>query len=189
MSVSLPGDRIHRIRYFTAIISQRPGHPDATQNQLTYLRALGTIPNLTIDYGHFLTHAVRMKLVQTIGGRRTVEVWKTEEKGSDVNLATRMLCDAYDGDFDVAVVISNDSDLLPPIRIIRSRFNLPVGVLNPQIGFPNPTTGQYPKPKNSFALKREVTFYRPIRPSALARCLFPTLLRDSNGTITKPTRW
>jgi hypothetical protein len=184
---SLPGDRIHNIRYFTAIISQRPGHPDATQNQLTYLRALGTIPNLTIDYGHFLTHSVRMKLVQPIGVRRSVDVWKTEEKGSDVNLATRMLCDAFDDDFDVAVVISNDSDLLPPIRVIRQRFNLPVGVLNPQVGFPSPVTGRYPKVKTSFALKREVTFYRPLRPSVLAGCQFPTQLRDARGTITKPT--
>lgn len=67
---SLPGDHIHRIRYFTAVISKRPGHPNATQNQLTYLRALATIPNLTIDYGHFLTNQVRMKLIRPIGGRQ-----------------------------------------------------------------------------------------------------------------------
>lgn len=130
-----------------------------------------------------------MKLVRPIGGRQTVEVWKTEEKGSDVNIATRMLCDAFDGDFDVAVVISNDSDLLPPIRVIRHRFNLPVGVLNPQIGFPDPTTRRYPKPRNSFALKQAATFYRPIRPSVLAASSFPAQLTDPNGTITKPTSW
>jgi hypothetical protein len=186
---SLPGDQIHRIRYFTTLINQRPGHPNATQNQQIYLRAVRTLPNLTIDFGHFLTRKVRMTLVQPIGGRRTVEVWKTEEKGSDVNLATRMLCDAFDHDFDTAVVISNDSDLIPPIEVIRQRFNLPVGVLNPQIGRPDPVTGNHPRPKHSFALERVVTFYRPVRPTALAASMFPDRLRDQNGEIHKPPGW
>lgn len=150
---------------------------------------LATISNLTIDYGHFLTSRVRMKLVQPIGGRHTVEVWKTEEKGSDVNIATRMLCDAYDRDFEVAVLVSNDSDVVPPIRFIRSRFQLPVGVLNPQIGFPDPLTGRYPKPKNSYTLKQEADFYRPVRPKILAGSLFPAQLTDTKGTVTKPQGW
>ena len=40
----------------------------------------------------------------------------TEEKGSDVNLATHLLHDAHMDRFDVAVVASNDSDLLGPIK-------------------------------------------------------------------------
>src|SRR5215831_17035092 len=177
---SLPGDHVNCIRYFTAVITARPGHPNATQHQLTYLRALATIPNLSIDYGHFLTGRTRMKPVQ---GRGTVEVWKTEEKGSDVNIATRMLCDAFDGQFDVAVIVSNDSGLLPPLREIKRRFGLPVGVINPQIGFPDPSTGRYPRPTTSYALKREATFYRPVRPSVLAATHFPRQFADAVGTI------
>jgi len=186
---SLPGDHIHRIRYFTAVITARSGHPNATQHQLTYLRALSTIPCLTIDYGHFLTSRTRMKPVRPALGHGTVEVWKTEEKGSDVNIATRMLCDAFDGDLDVAVIVSNDSDLHPPIRVIRDRFRLPVGVLNPQIGFPDRSTGRYRKPTTSYALKQAVSFYRPVRPNALAASHFPDRLRDRTGSITKPTGW
>jgi len=33
---------------------------------------------------------------------RTVEVIKTEEKGSDVNLATYLLLDAFDADYELA---------------------------------------------------------------------------------------
>jgi hypothetical protein len=33
------------------------------------------------------------------------EVWKTEEKGSDVNLACYLLLDAFDGDCEAAVII------------------------------------------------------------------------------------
>ena len=46
-----------------------------------------------------------------------IEVIKTEEKGSDVNLATHLLYDGFRNDYDIAVVISNDSDLLEPIKI------------------------------------------------------------------------
>lgn len=186
---SLPGDNIQRIRYFTALISPRVNHPHAVQNQQIYLRALRTCPNLTIDYGHFIRHQVRMTAVDPIGTHRSVLVWKTEEKGSDVNLATRMLCDAFDQDFDVAVVVSNDSDLEPPIRMIRDRFHLPVGVLNPQIGFPDQYSGIYPRPKNSFALMRAASFYRPVRPAALRSSAFPSQFTDAHGTVSRPRGW
>lgn len=42
---------------------------------------------------------------------RTVSVLKTEEKGSDVNLAVDLLHDCVQGLYDCVVVISNDSDL------------------------------------------------------------------------------
>ena len=60
-----------------------------------------------------------------------MEVVKTEEKGSDVNLATHLLYDGFKNDYEVAVVVSNDSDLLEPVRVARS-LGLTVGVLNPQ---------------------------------------------------------
>lgn len=41
------------------------------------------------------------------------------EKSSDVNLATHLLHDAYCNDYELAIVISNDSDLVEPIRIVR----------------------------------------------------------------------
>jgi len=44
----LPKDRINRIRYFTATVSARPDNPDAPQRQQVYLRALETIPGLSI---------------------------------------------------------------------------------------------------------------------------------------------
>jgi hypothetical protein len=60
-----------------------------------------------------------------------VWVWKTEEKGSDVNLATHLLHDAYRNDHELAVVISNDSDLVVPIQIVRHELGKPVGVFVP----------------------------------------------------------
>lgn len=105
-----------------------------------------------------------------------VECIKTEEKGSDVNLATWLLCDGFDKDCELAVVISNDSDLCLPIEVARAKLGLTVGVLNPH---QNP----------SHALQRVASFYRPIRAGAVAASQFPPILTDANGTITKPSRW
>jgi hypothetical protein len=60
-------------------------------------------------------------------------VWvdKTEEKGSDVNLASHLLRDAYGRRFEVAVLVTNDSDLAEPVRIVAQEIGLPVGLLNP----------------------------------------------------------
>jgi uncharacterized LabA/DUF88 family protein len=128
----LKGNEVNRIRYFTARVRPRPGHPDQQQRQQAYIRALETIPNLSVHCGHFLAHTVRMPLANPpASGPKTVEVVKTEEKGSDVNLATHLLYDGFKNDYEVAVVVSNDSDLLEPVRVARS-LGLTVGVLNPQ---------------------------------------------------------
>jgi uncharacterized LabA/DUF88 family protein len=173
----LPRDRINRIRYFTAALSARPDDPRARQRQQIYLRALGTVPGLSIHYGHFLSHVVRMPLANPPPrGSRTVAVVKTEEKSSDVNLATFLLLDAFKGECDVAVVISNDSDLKLPIEVVQNELGLRVGVVNP-----------HPSPHRSRAL--QPTFFKQIRASALAACQFPPVLRDGRGEIRKPESW
>ncbi len=84
----LPGHTIKRIRYFIARVSAI-SDPQTPQRQATYLRALDTIPHLSIHAGTFRTNTVRLPLANPRpGGPNTAEVLKTEEKGSDVNLAT-----------------------------------------------------------------------------------------------------
>ena len=103
-------------------------------------------------------------------------VIKTEEKGSDVNLATHLLHDAHTGKFDIAVVISNDSDLLEPIKIVRQQLRKTVGVLNPQ---------KHP----SRAILPHIDFIKQIRPGALQASQFAGTLSDQYGTFTKPATW
>ena len=79
---------------------RRPISPNRS-GQDVYLRALQRFrPEVEVYFGHFLMHRVRAPLAQPLEGRRTVEVIKTEEKGSDVNLAVHLLndgwLDAYD---------------------------------------------------------------------------------------------
>jgi hypothetical protein len=139
-----------------------------------YLRALETIPGLSIHFGHYLSHVTRVPLAHPRPrGARTVEVMKTEEKGSDVNLATYLLLDAFKGECNVAVVISNDSDLKLPIEVAQAELGLRVGVINP-----------HPPARRSRAL--QPTFCKQIRTSALAACQFPPVLEDARGEIRRP---
>ncbi len=93
---------------------------------------------------------------------------KTEEKGSDVNLATYLLLNAFQRDCEVAVVISNDSDLKLPIEIAQSELGIRVGVVNP-----------HPLARRSRAL--QPTFFKQIRTSALGACQFPPVLTERQG--------
>lgn len=60
-----------------------------------------------------------------------VEFHTMEEKGSDVNLAVHLLNDAWKGLFDAAAVISNDTDLVTPIRMVTAERGKPVTVVCP----------------------------------------------------------
>jgi hypothetical protein len=101
---------------------------------------------------------------------------RPEEKGSDVNLASYLLRDAFMGEFDCAIVISNDSDLLTPIRMVRSERGLLVG-------------GLLPRSAGSADLKASLSFWKPIRPNVLERCQFPAVMRDDRGEFHKPKGW
>lgn len=173
----LPQNTIHRIRYFTAHVSSRVTDPQAPQRQQAYLRALETIPCLSVHLGHFLTHPVSMPLADPLpGGPVTVRVMKTEEKGSDVNLATYLLLDAFRKDCEVAVVISNDSDLKEPITAVQRDFHIPVGVVNP-----------HSAARRSRALRP--AFFKQIRGKDLPACQFPDHMTDTKGMIHKPLGW
>jgi len=174
-AVLLPGDTVVKIRYFTARISARAGDADKPLRQQVYLRALRTLePLVSIHFGHYLSSTTRAAVVTPPPS--TIEVWKTEEKGSDVNLATFLLLDAFDGRMDAAVVLSNDSDLLMPLRVARQRFGLTVGLLNPH-------------PMPSKALAPVASFVKQVRAGPLSASQFPDVLTDGKGEIRRPAAW
>jgi NYN domain-containing protein len=173
----LPRNQIECIKYFTAKVSARPSNPSAPVNQEIFLRALKTLSRFEIHLGHFLTHTVRMPLAHPVSGLPPfVDVIKTEEKGSDVNLATQLLNDGHLGRYEVAIVVSGDSDLLGPVKIVMEDLGKTVGVLNPQ-------------KRTCRVLANQATFYRHIRQGVLSTCLFPPTLTDANGTFHKPPTW
>ena len=92
-----PDDDLRRIRYFTADIR---GDQAKVIRQQVYQTALRTIDNLAIHKGRFSRHPRRMPLVNPPReGSKYVLVDRTEEKGSDVNLAVHLVLDAARRDF------------------------------------------------------------------------------------------
>ena len=98
-----------------------------------------------------------------------------EEKGSDVNLAAHLLNDAWNGLFDAAAVISNDTDLVTPIRMVTVEQGKPVFIVCPSSGRMAP------------ALSQVASYKRHIRPSMLGAAQFPDPIPGT--AISKPAGW
>ena len=109
------------IKYFTSRVSN---NPDKQKRQSTYIEALEST-DVKIFYGHFQIKNVECFRCGNIRPEQN-------EKMTDVNIATQMLIDAYKDKFDTAILISGDSDLVPPIKAIHENFkNKKVAVFFP----------------------------------------------------------
>ncbi len=169
-------DQIDCLRYFTARVSPRAGDLDAPRRQELYLKALRTRPEVRIHFGRFLPKTKTRPLVRdpTI----FVEVHDTEEKGSDVNLASHLLHDGWLGLYDVALVLSQDSDLCEPLRLVRDELRKPVGIVW--------LDGNQPGQRFS----KVTSFIRHVTPSRLAAAQFPGRILGRDGRpVVKPPEW
>lgn len=92
-----------------------------------------------------------------------------------MNIATYLLMDAYEKDFEAAVIITDDSDLAEPIEVVRRRLGHHITVLSPR--------------GKSRELSKVATRFRQIDPKILAASQFSPTLTDANGTIVKPAIW
>lgn len=179
-----PKNEITKIKYFTAMVNPLPGNPDQRLRQQLYIRALQTLPHVSVVKGHYLSHEKTMPLAHPHGGHKFAQVIFTEEKGSDVNLASHLLFDAFTQAFECAIVVSGDSDLATPIEMVKKALARPVGVLLPQL-LSNQKT-----PRRSAKLQSVATFFRGgVRAGVLGSFQFPDSLTDSVGTFTKPKNW
>ena len=181
----LPRQDVTLIRYFTALALDYPHNSQASTRQDIYLRALRTIPNLSVHKkGYFVSRPRKMPRYPIDYPKpdeppEMVVVQRVEEKITDVDLVTHLLVDCFSGDFDDAVVISDDADLAPAIEQVSTRFRKRSGVINP-----------HSTHMMSGHLIRAANYhYRTINKSVLAQCQFPATLADANGTITKPSVW
>ncbi len=168
-------NRIIGVKYFTARVLPRSDNPGQPLRQEIYLRALRSLGAKCI-FGRYLSHEVMMRAADPTAGPPFVRVIKTEEKGSDVNIAAHMLLDAFRNEYDCAVLVSGDSDLKTPVEMVRHDFSKTVGVINPQ-------------KMDCKVLRCAASFYKRIRPSDLAVSLLPESITDSAGTFHKPNTW
>jgi hypothetical protein len=171
-----PTDTVLMLRYFTARVKARGGDPGAPRRQQIYLSALATLPETRCHFGRFLAKTKFRPLASNPS--KFVEVLDTEEKGSDVNLAAHLINDAWRQRFDVALVMSQDTDLSEPIRMVSRDLALPVGVVWLDGGRPNG------------ALLAAASFVRHIQKADLAAAQFPDpVAAIDGGRIPKPQGW
>lgn len=171
-----PADKIAAIRYFTADVSPRSGDGDAPTRQQAYLRALRTLPDLTIHKGRFLPKTKCRPLASNPA--KFVEVLDTEEKGSDVNLASHLLHDAFNGRFDIALVISQDSGLCEPMKMVCKEIGKTLGI------------GWLEASAPGKRYRQVSSFIRHATPAMLSRCQFPDPVIGRGGVkIAKPATW
>ena len=105
-----PHQTLVQVRYHTSLVR---GPSDRVKRQATFVEALGTLPGVSIHFGHFLDDSVTCRACGHVHTRH-------HEKMTDVNIATNLLVDAFQDCFDVALLVSADSDLIAPIRALRS---------------------------------------------------------------------
>lgn len=169
-------EEVALVRYFTARVSPLPTNPDAPRRQQMLLRAYEAHDRIQVHFGQFRKRTKKGLLLTPVPERRTIATIETwEEKGSDVNLATHALMDAVEGRAQKVVLLTNDSDLAEPARMLKER-GVTVGVIIPKKGL---------KPKTVPA-----TFYKTLRPSDLAASPLPNPFPDKEGRmIHRPAEW
>lgn len=197
-SFYFPNNNIEEIKYFTADVSARQNDPTQHIRQQIYLRALKTIPKLKIIKGYYQENekmmpiaSIDQKIEVILFGflklklpiflyknkLQYIKVIKSEEKGSDVNLASHLLKDCHEKLLDEAIIISNDSDLKIPIKMAINNFKIPVHILNPD------------KNTKSNVFFNIATSTRKIQNKRLKKSQFNNSLNDKNGVFQKPIEW
>ena len=109
-SLLRPQAELVAVKYFTAVTKAAA---DSQQRQDVYLNALQAhCDKLEIFYGLFLSKSRRFE-----GCSEEHKFF--EEKKTDVNIACEIINDAYLDRYDLCYLVSGDSDLVPPLEIIK----------------------------------------------------------------------
>ena len=95
-----------------------------------------------------------------------------------MNLATRLLVDGFNGDYEHAVVVSNDADFAAAMRYVRDGLDRRVTLVNPDRRNTSPNE-----------LAQSATYVKRLWKSHLRSSQFPDTLTDAVGIITKPPGW
>jgi uncharacterized LabA/DUF88 family protein len=155
------------VKYFTARIK---ADPLKQQRQLDYLDALETLPKLKIYYGNYKIKTTKDKATGTVYSYPV-------EKRTDVNIVTQLLLDAFNNNFDIAYVVSGDSDLLPAFEAIKNNFShLTIGAC-------------FPPRRSLIEIKAVCHFTISLKEKLFKNSLLPDPVINNGITIHKPTDW
>ncbi|MGU9963697.1 MAG: NYN domain-containing protein [Candidatus Halichondribacter symbioticus] len=180
------------VKYFSAPVSAKISQ-SAHKNQNVYLRALRTIPAIDIILGKFV---VREKFVtltpeeQHNLNRIKVIASIAEEKRTDVNLASHLIYDACNDNFDIAYVITNDTDFVEPIRMVKEIIGKPIVIVAPRALLVREKKNKFESQLPDSKLKKAASETYFINDSLLGDSQFPDEIHKKNGKIIrKPQNW
>ena len=163
-----PHQALVNTKYFTTVV-KRPD--DKRRRQAVYLEALQTLPNLRFFFGQFLENMITCRAC----GHTYVT---HHEKMTDVNIAVELMADAFQDRFDLALLISADSDLVGPIDTVRNLFPAKRLIV------------AFPPMRSSFALQKAAHVTLHIGRNELAKSLFPDVVVKPDGVaLHRPARW
>ena len=178
-------NQITAINYYTARVSGRVDQA-APARQHAYFRALESLPLVDIHYGNFLTmekwsglvHPPQFRPEFTLppgASPHVAYVWKTEEKGSDVNLGVHLVRDAFTHAFDEAAVLTNE--LIWPSQSASPRGKRAAR---------DAADAGFQTVNVSCGVSSHVRHIQPY----LGPCVFPDPVVLANGrTVAKPAGW
>lgn len=169
------------VKYFTAPLKPLTNDPGIGQRQQTYWRALSST-SVQIVQGTFVFNKQYLpkhpEELDADGRVVTVQVSRPEEKGTDVALASHLIVDALEDAADSYAVVTNDSDLVPPLRLLGERGK--------SLALVSVAGSLYNKAFSGLGLDS----IRQIRQGTLAASQFPDSLLDRDGrTVRKPKTW
>lgn len=165
-----PGQSLVTTHYFTTRIRDNGHNAPDRQRQNQYLDALAVM-GVQTQVGHYLEKERHCRTCQA--------TWKDfEEKMTDVNIAVQLLADAFDNAFDVALLISGDSDLTTPIQRVRQRFPGKRIIV------------AFPPKRHSAELKRVATGHLHIAEDKLRNSQLPDpVISPSGFAFARPATW
>lgn len=184
--VLLPDTELLEVRYYTApVLGSLCDDPESPTRQRQYLQALRKMPpaKTQVIEGKLIKNSAHLRLAEPISQApelSTVRVITLTEKKTDVNIATDMVSGAFLGNYDQAVLCSNDSDMEGALRTIRTHCpNIRLGLVAPVLGA---TTRHI-----SRDLKQQVHWVKTLHADALKAAQLPEKVPGTS--IAKPVGW
>jgi len=174
----LRGHRIGAVKYFTARVQDRHDDRGLAQRQDVYIHALKEQAKVDIYFGQFKHREKTLPLAKPLQESKIemARVVHTEEKGSDVSLGAHLVRDACYKQMEVALVLSNDSDLQTPITMAEKEGIIVITV-NPH--------KQAKQPLSLSSANR-----RTLSRRLLKQCQLPNPVITKTGkSIHKPKEW
>lgn len=175
------------IKYFTApILKAFAKSDDSVSSQIHYHSALtGHLgAELEIVKGYYDARPARAHKWEAGKAAREcekIEMWKLEEKQSDVALALHAFSDAVRAEVDQIVVVTNDTDFGPAMEMIRQHTPVVIGLVAPIRSDTGNVNAQ---------LERHAHWTRRhILDDEFARSQLPPMVRHQGRPVHKPLSW